>query len=581
MGTILGALTGSERLNYEGQPMRLYALMVCVLVGLVLPAGAQQDPVESVSNGMIADALRDVGGRFSLEEDHYSIELKNRTLRLYRLDGGSRLLIKASVKGQASLPLLNRYNEKVAVTTRAVRYEKQGVVLEAGLDCRLGVTQASVGKFVTQFVGDVVGFETFLAKNQGKDFDEPKVEPKVVKQGEKKKVPLAVKPETDDKEFVITFPTNDDKWETAWKIVWDIETAKQATDQGYKFGASGRSLLFKIKQAYFKPGQKAEWIQVLEDAHPQEFYVPYYFRGTRFFDLRDVGGYVKLSAKEGGATSQLMGAAKQVIAELRDTGTAYKYGSITRRSEELTLFANFQAGNYTYMVEYGFRDDGGIVFRHSPTGYNFFPDFHAAHMHGSFWRVGMKLGPEDNNETNQVFVVSLPPEAKDQGDGGKLNIQEVTRESFHDWKAKEFTRIRVTNPNYSVVPATKDRPAFPISYDLVTYPQGIARHERFKDEKFSHHDFWITRHDAPEKMYVNLGNYFFTPKGGLNPKLQPLDKQNVVLWHSSAGLHVPRSEDGIIGGNSTANGQATIYWTTFELRPRNLFLKTPIYRTLP
>jgi len=47
-----------------------------------------------------------------------------------------------------------------------------------------------------------------------------------------------------------------------------------------KIGAGGSSKLFKIKKAYFKPGQQAEWIQVLEDAHPQEFYVPYYFRGT-------------------------------------------------------------------------------------------------------------------------------------------------------------------------------------------------------------------------------------------------------------------------------------------------------------
>jgi Cu2+-containing amine oxidase len=135
----------------------------------------------------------------------------------------------------------------------------------------------------------------------------------------------------------------------------------------------------------------------------------------------------------------------------------------------------------------------------------------------------------------------------------------------------------VTNPNYSIVPAVKDRPALPISYDLVTYPQGIARHERFKDENFSHHDFWITRHDCPEKMYVFLGDYFAKNANG---KLQNLDGQNVVFWHSSSGLHVPRSEDGILYGNNTANGQATIYWTVFELRPRNLFLKTPIYRSL-
>ncbi|MBI2808285.1 MAG: hypothetical protein HYX68_25135 [Planctomycetes bacterium] len=555
-----------------------------LLLGLVLPIRAQE-PIETASNGMITDALERLNGRFSLEEDHYAIQLKNRTYRLYRLDAGKRLLIKAGIKSQPSLAVLNRYNEKIAVTTRAVRYEKTGVFLEAGLDCQLGVTQTSIAKFVTRFTDDVVKFEAFLAKNPGvEDVAQPVGDPKVAPVIGKRKVPFAVTPGSDDKEFVITFPTADPQnWETAWKVVWDMETAKHANDQGFKFpkGRGNASVLFKIKKAYFKPGQKAEWIQVLDDAHPSEFYVPYYFRGTRFYDLRSVGGYVPLSAKEGGAVSQVLSKSRRVIAELRDTGPAYKHGSITRRGEELTLFANFGAANYTYMIEYGFKDDGGIVFRHSPTGYNFFSHFDATHMHGSFWRIGMKLGPDGNNDTNQVFITGLPTNPRDQGDGGKLDIKEVTTESFHDWNPAAFTRIRVTNPNYSIVPEGKGRPALPISYDLVTTPQGLARHKRFKDEKFTHHDFWITRQDCPEKMYVYLGNHFFTPDGNVNPNLAKLDKKNAVIWHSSSALHVPRAEDGILKGNSTANGQATIYWTTFELRPRNLFLRTPIYRASP
>ncbi len=412
-----------------------------------------------------------------------------------------------------------------------------------------------------------------------------------VKCAEKQKPPLQITPKSDDREFVITFPTSEpENWETAWKVIWDIENGKQANDQGFtklqngkevpQFNAGRGPIFFKIKKAYFKPGQKADWIQVLEDTHPQEFYVPYYFRGTRFYDLRDVGSYTTLSAKEGGAVSQLMGKSGRVIAELRDTGVAYKYGNLTRRGEELTLWANFQAGNYTYMVEYGFKDDGGIVFRHSPTGYNYLSHFDGSHMHGSYWRIGVKLGPDGNNHKNQVYVVNLPTDPKAQGDGGKLDIKEITKESFHDWNAEAFTRIRVSNPNYSIVPEAKDRPALPISYDLVTVQQGVARHRRNPDEKYTLHDFWITRHDCPQKMYVYLGDYFFQ-KDALNPNLKSLNQDNVAIWHSSSALHVPRAEDGILKGNSSVNGQALIYWTSFELRPRNLFLTTPIYRTTP
>jgi hypothetical protein len=565
----------------EGSSMRSRLIVsLFVFVGLTMPIHAQRIavPTESVSHEMVVDVLKQLECRWSVDELKFNIEIKKREFKLYRLEEGKRLLLKAVIKDQASLATINRYNEQTAVTTRAVRYEKIGlVVLETGVDCQLGISPAGLKKLLQRFVVDVGDFEKFVANNPQAD---DKGDAPIVKKGERQNVPLTFAKDADDKEFVITFPTNDPKnWQTAWKIVWDMESRKQANDQGFKFRrGDNSSALFKIKKAYFKPAPQSEWIQVLEDAHPSEFYVPYYFKGTRFYDLRDVGGYVNLSAKEGGAISQLLSKSKQVMAELRDTGPAYKHGSITRRGEELTLWANFGAANYTYMIEYGFRDDGVIVFRHSPTGYNYFSHFDAAHMHGSYWRIGMKLGPDGNNDTNQVYTVSLPADPKDQAEKGKLNVKEVTKESFHDWNAQEFTRLRVSNPNYSLVSEAKDRPGLPISYDLVAHPQGIARHKRFADENFTHHDFWITRQDSPEKMYVNLGNYFFTKDGALNPQLKKLDQKNVVLWHSSSALHVPRSEDGIIGGNSTANGQATVFWTTFELRPRNIFLKTPLYR---
>jgi hypothetical protein len=529
---------------------------------------------------MIKSAIESLNCQWLQEEWKYHFTFKNHKLILYRLDSGKRVVLKAAIKGQPTLETLNRYNETSAATTRAVRHEKQGVILETGVDCQLGISEAGLKKLITRFAGEIGDFEKFIANNADKG------DPVVVKRGEKQKVPMSIAKDSDDKEFTITFPTGDTKnWHTSWKILWDMETRKQANEQGFKFrggfGGGGAPALFKIKKAFFKPSQDSEWIQVLEDAHPQEFYVPYYFRGTRFFDLRDVGGYVGLSAKEGGAVSQLLSKSKNVMAELRDTGPAYKHGNVTRRGEELTLWANFNASNYTYMVEYGFRDDGVIVFRHSPTGYNFFSHMDASHMHGSYWRIGIKLGPEGNNDTNTAYTVKLPTDPKAQGDGGKLDIKEITKESFVDWNPQEFTRIRVTNPNYCTIPKSDSRPDLPISYDLVTTPQGIARHKRFADESFSHHDFWITRHDCPEKMYVRLGNYFFPDKDKLdklNPKLQKLENQNVVLWHSSAALHAPRAEDGILNGNSVANGQATVFWTTFELRPRNVFPKTPLYK---
>lgn len=566
-----------------------HTITIVVLVGLSLPGQAQENPpiAESASHEFISDTLQAMGVSAARQKETYSFELKNRSVSLLRLDNGNRLLVKASIRGTPSLATLNRYNEKIAVTTRAVRYDKLGVVLEAGLDCQIGITQPGLQRFVRRFSDDLAGFVDFLAKNPDNDAkDEPRIEGKEGPRIVKRKVPLDIMPDADDREFIITFPTGapPEKAETAWKIIWDMETGKQANDQQFKFpkGRESSVILFKIKKAFFRPGLRADWLQVLDDAHPAEFYVPYYFVGTRFYDLKNVGGYVSLAPKEGGLVSQTLGKSRRVMAELRDRGVVYKHGNWTRRGEELTLWANFVAGNYTYLVEFGFHDDGAIVFRHAPTGWNYYNHFNASHMHGSYWRIGIKLGPEGNNERNQVFTVRLPTSPKEQGDAnGKLNIDEITQESYLDWNPQEFTRIRVTNPHYTVIPKAKDRPELPISYDLVTQVQGVARHARFKDEKFTLHDFWITRHDCPEKMYVQLGDYFHTPQGEPSPNLLPLNQENVVLWHSSSGLHTPRTEDGIIGGPGLNSGQALVYWTSFELRPRNLFLRTPIYRQLP
>src|SRR4051812_3751319 len=77
----------------------------------------------------------------------------------------------------------------------------------------------------------------------------------------------------DQKQLEVRFPSGDANWETAWKIVWDMETVAQARRQGFTFPEkrdAKRPVLFKVKKAYFKPGRQAPWIQVLDDAHVSE-----------------------------------------------------------------------------------------------------------------------------------------------------------------------------------------------------------------------------------------------------------------------------------------------------------------------
>jgi primary-amine oxidase len=553
-------------------------------------------------DGLVEKALK--GMRLTAERapDGYRFRLDNRPTTLKILDGGRLLLqIRFKVTPAPSLESLNRFNELFAVTTRAVSYAKEGIVLEAGTKIRPGTTAKDVADFINEFGKEVPQFEGFLtgklAKTPGKkppgegpfDFnpserpnpeDRPPSGGKPIPPFKSATIPVKFAPESDDKELEIHFPTSESAIgqpsETAWKIVWDVHSGEQANREGFKFGRGKSPLLFKIKQAFFRPGAKAPWIQVLEDAHPSEFYVPYFFSGTRFFDLKDHGSYTRLLAREGGPRSKLLGKDQYVMAELRDRGIVYKHGDISRRGEELVLWANFVAGNYTYLVEFCFHDDGTIAFKHAPTGYNYFDHFEkASHMHNCLWRIGVKLTSDDAiSAANEVSLVKLPYDPKKLGSNGNLDIQPIESESFHDWDAKEFTRLRVTNPGVTLFPESGNRERKPISYDLVPFMQGQARHLRNGDEAFSKHDFWVTRSDCPEKMYIHLPKYF----GGRENGKQLQGSDGVVLWHMSSALHVPRGEDGIYEGTGLKNGQALVNFTTVELRPRNLFTRTPLYK---
>ncbi len=394
---------------------------------------------------------------------------------------------------------------------------------------------------------------------------------------DKKAIPIDIVSK-DQKTLVVKFPLNDANWETAWKIEWDVENIGAARKAGLIFPKDREDhtpVLFKIKKAFFKPGKASPWVQVLDDAHPSELYVPYYFRDTRFFDLRDAGEYVPLNAQEGGPRGTTLGKDRFVMAELRDRGVAYKNENVSRRAEELALWANFNAGNYTYLIEFGFMDDGAIAFRHAPTGYNLPSDHFASHMHNCCWRIGVHLKLENElAPKNTVGVSRWPgntPNAPNAALENKtLDVEPIKAEGFRDWEPTEFTKIRVTNP--AVILNEPNGPnSRAISYDLAPIVHGIARHSR-SDETFSKHDFWITRADSSVKQYIHLGDYFDKQKP------RALDGGKVILWHMSSALHVPRSEDGILKGSALANGQALATWTTVELRPRHLFTGTPIYR---
>ena len=80
------------------------------------------------------------------------------------------------------------------------------------------------------------------------------------------------------------------------------------------------------------------------------------------------------------------------------------------------LWGALGAGNYNYVMEWTFRDDGVVMGRVGATATNWPPDRYQPHMHNPIWRLDIDLdgfpGDSVRKGTHTQFVPS-PPMATD------------------------------------------------------------------------------------------------------------------------------------------------------------------------
>jgi primary-amine oxidase len=255
-----------------------------------------------------------------------------------------------------------------------------------------------------------------------------------------------------------------------------------------------------------------------------------------------------------------------VIKEVRDRGVVWKdYSNGVRRGRELVLWAGLAAGNYMYIMQYGFQDDGTVTFRAGATGQNLPGARRQAHMHNAYWRIDIDLVDPKKNSVMMMRHLEDPNEL------GATDIKEPFNsgtEGAADWDPKEFTMLRIESEKLN---ANGKK----IAYDLMPIRMGSSRHR----EPFTQHDLYVTR-SHPERptemLYANVPD--------LVKDKEVVELADVVLWCNSASHHEPRDEDGKEGagprywpGDDAWLGAATVMWSGFDLRPRNFFDRTPFY----
>ena len=327
--------------------------------------------------------------------------------------------------------------------------------------------------------------------------------------------------------------------ETSWFVTFDH--------------APGRALF--LTGAYFKPSPERDWVQVLGWAGISELFVPYQSGSPRFFDLSYGFDLTVANDLDKGRCGQIVGREQKVVFEVVEKLPLWKNDQRVMRGQKMLLWGTLDAANYNYVVLYEFHDDGTIKFRIAGTAENRSAAAFEPHTHNALWRVDVNL---NGAEGDSVRVLRhLETEGNESWD----NVSEPFNggsEGPLNFVATEFTQVQVVDERLR---NARDKTT---SFDLRPIYRGVVRHA----EEFMRNDFWATVSNPAEQDFRSLRDYVSNEESIVNA--------NIVLWHVTPLLHVPRSEDGLFI-DGYWHGVALAMWGGFDLRPRDLFDGTPFY----
>lgn len=349
---------------------------------------------------------------------------------------------------------------------------------------------------------------------------------------------------------------------TAWRVTWGVE---------YPWG-------FVITDADFRRGQGEPWTQVLGDARLSQILVPYHAGSPRLQDINPYATLDPVYPLHAGCCGRpgpkiqtpYYGEQSVFIQELRDTGVSHIKQKDTgkppdflefRRGQALVLWAIYDTGNYDYIIEYSFHDDGMISFRLGAGGFNAFP--WEPHMHSAYWRINVDLGGPAHDTV--LLAEHAEPGTLAATDSALPFNGGV--EGFEDWEAESFTTLRVQDELETNAYGRR------ISYDLMPLNRGVSRHFG-PGEGYTQHDFWATVED-PGQLDVRAVPVYAADAASV------VDG-DVVLWAAASAHHHPRSEDLAypdtphVNPLTGAQGATRVMWSGFDLRPRDFFDATPL-----
>lgn len=345
-----------------------------------------------------------------------------------------------------------------------------------------------------------------------------------------------------------SFPTTGTP-ETTWTICW-----REVAGNNSKNDPNG----LVIGPVFFQKSPTAPQIMVINDMRMSDIFVPYHPGHPRFYDLSGFNfrlttvGAADCPASQGGTLLS-----SRVCQEIRGRGLMWKDFSGARRGEEIVLWGVIDAGNYRYIQEYTFRDDGVIAGRLGATGQNLPGAEMVTHAHDAVWRIDMDLG----GDVNTVSRVRHNEDPNDQSGQAADTATVMTTAQGITWHPRMHDTFVISNPS------VLNGEGRPISYMLMPMVTGggLTEHR----ELWSQRDLWVTPYDPGQFAARRLPTYI---EG--SPSIVG---QDTVVWIKGSLHHMPRAEDGVYNTGGAWVGTAHAMYAGFMLMPHNLFDCSPFY----
>lgn len=242
----------------------------------------------------------------------------------------------------------------------------------------------------------------------------------------------------------------------------------------------------------------------------------------------------------------------------------YLGNGVRDRGQTLVLWNAYALGDYAYIVQWRFGEDGSIMPQVGLTGklayFGGDPSNSSevgaaqraiAHSHNFYYWLDFDV----DGQTNMVEELNSTPSGIER-EGARSEWTPIRQETSRELSQRTFRSWRVVNPG------SRNRLGLPRSYELI--PNGSAVHRGAKGEAFAQADLWILKHYAAE---TPISDRFFLRNFPHNLNGESVDSEDVVLCYRLSLHHQPRTEEW---------PEMPIDWVGFKLMPRDFLDRSPI-----